>query len=33
MAERILMNEFRSLSKEKWVNVDVSFTPYLEVPF
>lgn len=24
MAERILMNEFKALSKEKWVNVEVS---------
>lgn len=23
MAERILMNEFKMLSKEKWVNVEV----------
>jgi len=23
MAERILMNEYKTLSKEKWVNVDV----------
>lgn len=25
MAERILMNELRTLSKEKWVNIEVSF--------
>lgn len=24
MAERILMNEYRSLAKEKWVNIEVS---------
>ena len=24
MAERILMNEFKALSQEKWVNVEVS---------
>lgn len=24
MAERILMNEFKTLSQEKWVNVEVS---------
>ena len=24
MAERILMNEYKALSQEKWVNVDVS---------
>ena len=24
MAERILMNEYKSLAQEKWVNVEVS---------
>ena len=27
MAERILMNEFKTLSQEKWVNIDVSPAP------
>lgn len=26
MSERILMNEFRALSREKWLNVEVSAT-------
>jgi hypothetical protein len=26
MAERILMNEFRTLSREKWVNIEVGHT-------
>ena len=26
-AEKILMNEFRALSKEKWVNIEVSSLP------
>ncbi len=28
MAERILLNEFKSLSQEKWVEIEVSLTIY-----
>lgn len=31
MAERILMNEFKMLSKEKWVNVEVCMPTVLYV--
>ena len=27
MAERILMNEFKALSKEKWVTIEASIAP------
>ena len=32
MAERILMNEYKALSQEKWVNVEVSSCPIQDQP-